>query len=312
MTETELKNYLKKYNIVPTKKKGQNFLLDEEYLTTMLKAGAVGKTDVVLEIGPGLGILTKALSKKANKVLAIELDKRLSDLLQGELLDSVKNVDVITGDILSSTMYHQMVSWMYKELVGDEFHIDPDDESYQEVLETLDLKYKLIANLPYQITSRMLRQFLESKPRPSQLVVMVQKEVAERITANPGQMSLLSLSVQAYSLPVIVEIIPSSAYYPKPAVDSAIIHLDLTKPNENYIALSDAGKKMFWRLAKAGFSSKRKQLQNNLKSLLKDKSALEIVELLIKVGLRENTRAQELSVDDWCKVVSLVIDRGRD
>lgn len=276
----------------------------------MLNAGNVTEKDVVLEIGPGLGVLTKALSKKAKRVLAVELDKKLSSLLKEELLGGIKNVDVITGDVLSSAIYHQIVAWMYKELIGDEFYVDPKDESYQEAVESLDLKYKLIANLPYQITSRVLRQFLESKPRPSHLVVMVQKEVAERITAKPGQMSLLSLSVQAYSKPVIIETIPSSAYYPKPAVDSAIIHLDLTKPNENYINLSEIDKKMFWRLAKAGFSSKRKQLKNNLKSALKGKDDLNIVELLLEAGLKENTRAQELAVDDWCKIVSLVIDRG--
>lgn len=302
MQLSQIKKTLRAYDIRPTKKKGQNFLVKTSYLTKMIEAGQVTKKDTVVEVGPGLGVLTKELSESAKTVIAIELDKKISGFLQEEFLPSHKNVTLIEGDVLSSAVFHQLVATLYKEQVPDAV-INPKDISYQEVLESLEGEYKLIANLPYQITSKVLRQFLESKPRPSQLVIMLQKEVAERILAKPGKMSLLALSVQAYSEASIITKVPASAYFPKPEVDSAILHCDLTKGNLAYAGLDEKGQKLFWRLAKAGFSSKRKQLQNNLRSVLKNNDT---EAFLVGAGLNKQVRAQELSVDDWVRLVELL------
>lgn len=302
MNLDHLQSLLKKYNIAPTKKRGQNFLVETSHLDVMLDAGEVNKEDTILEVGPGLGVLTEKLADQAKRVITIELDKKVIDYLHAEFLPQHDSVELIEGDALSSGVFHQLVSKLYRDIEPNAV-LQPKDDTYKEVLETLDGSYKLIANLPYQVTSRLLRQFLEAKPRPSQLVVMVQKEVAERIVAAPGNMSLLSLSVQAYSTPKLVSIIPANAYFPVPEVDSAILHCDLTQPNQAYGALDIQGQKLFWKLAKAGFSSKRKQLKNNLQSVIKDR---DILEVFSELGFSESARAQELSVNDWCKLVSLL------
>jgi 16S rRNA (adenine1518-N6/adenine1519-N6)-dimethyltransferase len=295
----QIQSILKQYNIAPTKKRGQNFLVETSYLDDMIEAGAVTKKDTVLEVGPGLGVLTQKLAEQASRVITIELDKNIIKYLHEDFLSGYPNVELIEGDALSSGVFHQLVKRLYANRQPDAV-IDPKDDTYKEVLDELDGEYKLIANLPYQVTSKLMRQSLEAKPRPSQLVVMVQKEVAKRIVAKPGSMSLLALSVQAYSTPVIVKEIPANAYYPIPAVDSAILHCDLTQPNQAFSGLDQQGQKQFWRFAKAGYSSKRKQLQNNLQSVLKN---INIEELFTTLGFSQTIRAQELSVDDWVKLV---------
>ncbi len=304
MNREQITKKLKEYDIRPTKQKGQNFLVKTSYLGRMIEAAKLSTKETVVEIGPGLGVLTDQLSKNANQVITIELDKKIIEFLKAEFLPEHENVTLIEGDVLSNAVFHQLVELLYKELAPNAT-VDRKDESYKEVLDSLDHSYKLIANLPYQITSKVLRQFLESKPRPSQLVIMMQKEVAERILEKPGSMSLLALSVQAYSTPSIVTTVPAKAYYPKPAVDSAILHCDLTQPNEEFDALDEKERKLFWRLAKAGFSSKRKQLQKNLQTVLKQDTA----EVLTSINLNPQIRAQELSVDDWVRLVKELTSR---
>ena len=300
----EIKGILNKYDITPTKKKGQNFLVDTSVLDKMIEAARVDNKDIVLEIGPGLGILTERLAQKADKVLAIELDKKIAQVLKENILPAHRNVTLIEGDVLSQKTFHKMIEWLVHQK-DNRLIVNPKDESYRELLESFDGSYKLVANLPYQITSKVLRQFLESMPRPSQIVVMVQKEVAERMSAPPGKMSLLSLAVQAYCTPKIIAVVPSSAFFPEPAVNSAIIHCDLTKPNEEYSKLSNAEQKWFWRLAKAGFSSRRKQLQNNLQRIIKNSTPIEV---LASLDLSEKSRAQELSVKDWCRLAQQTLN----
>lgn len=308
MTQRELKKLLKKYNVYPKKSKGQNFLLEQTVLDSMLKAGAVTDQDLVVEVGPGFGVLTEKLSEVAKKVLAIELDKNLAELLRVEVLPNLDNVTLHEGDALSGATFHALVAWLYEDQVEDAV-LDPKDESYQQVLESVDHSFKVIANLPYQITSKLLRQFLDSLPRPSQMVVMVQREVAERMTQEPGQMSLLALSAQALSTPKIVRGVPRSCFYPAPAVDSAVIHCNLLEPNTAYAKLSPKEQQFFWRLAKAGFSSKRKQLKNNLRPLFKNKTDEQITAILEKAGLSPTSRAQELSVDEWVKLTLTAFSR---
>lgn len=306
MNQESIQQLLSQYGIHPTKKRGQNFLLDESFLDEMLQAGSVDNKDIVVEVGPGLGVLTTKLAEQAKKVITIELDNKIIDFLQNEFLPEHKNVELIEGDALSSSTFHQLVAKLASEQI-DGVVADPNDETYGELLDSLNSSYKVIANLPYQITSKLMRQFLEAIPRPSQLVVMVQKEVAERIIAKPGQMSLLSLSVQCYSAPRIVTKVPAKAYYPQPEVDSAILHCDVNKGNQAYMNLNKQEQKLFWRLAKAGFASKRKQLKNNLESVIKGG---DILSVLGEIGLSPSARAQELSVDDWCRLVNVVGNSG--
>ena len=270
MNPQQIKSKLAEYNITPSKSKGQNFLLDEQVVEEM--ASGVQKNDIILEIGPGLGVLTKALALKARKVILVELDRQIITLLKKEILPKHENVELIEGDVLSSRIYHQL----------------------KDSLEHKN--YKLIANLPYQITSKAIRQFLDNDPKPSEIIVMVQKEVAERMTAKPGKTSLLSLAVQTESEAEIIKNVPAKSFFPSPKVNSAVVKCDLTRGHVKYQALNEAEKKKFWQLAKVGFSSRRKQLKNNLKSLLSEE---EISKFFAKANIKANARAQELSIDQW-------------
>lgn len=297
----ELKGYLSRFGIRPTKKKGQNFLLDDAVLDEMVQAAGVTKNDIVVEVGPGFGVLTEKLCQRAGQVIAIELDKKIAEFLRAEIVPKYPNLILLEGDVLSRATYHQFVKTLYG-IVSPGAEPDSEDESYKEVLETLDKKFKVVANLPYQITSRLLRQFLEALPRPMSLTVMVQKEVAERMTAGPGQMSLLALAAQTASTPHIVALVPAEVFFPVPEVDSAVIHCDVMHPNEAFEALDAKQKKQFWRLAKAGFAAKRKQLQRNVKNVLAGHDTLS---LLDSAGISAQARAQELAIEDWIRLLEV-------
>jgi 16S rRNA (adenine1518-N6/adenine1519-N6)-dimethyltransferase len=162
-------------------------------------------------------------------------------------------------------------------------------------------EYKIVANLPYNISSFFLRKFLSAKYKPTSLVLMLQKEVAERLSAKPGDMSLLSVSAQFYSHPEVVAIVPSSAFWPEPKVDSALIRIILKKPNE----LPGVDEKLFFRLVKVGYSAKRKMLKNNLGNGL-HLPVKDVEETMVNVGLNPNIRAQELSVSDWLNLFAKI------
>ena len=279
----------KKYNICPSRSKGQNFLIRESVYKRIVKAADLHKNDVVLEVGPGLGFLTEMLARGVKKVVAVELDDRLAETLRAKLQEkSIENVEVVNMDILR---------FKIKDL---RFKISD---------------YKVVANLPYNITSRFLRTFLEEvKVKPIMLVLMVQKEVAERIVAGPGEMSLLAVSVQFYADAQIIEVVPKEAFWPKPKVDSAIITLTPHPP----LPLSRRGgiagegeldEKRFFKLVKVGFRAKRKQLKNNLAKGFSVKGEI-IADILREVGFNGKVRAQELSVDDWGRL--LVVLEGRN
>jgi 16S rRNA (adenine1518-N6/adenine1519-N6)-dimethyltransferase len=294
----ELRLLLERFHIVPSRSKGQNFLLDEDVIERMVAAAEITDKDLVVEIGPGLAVLTKALCAKAKSVLAVELDSNVATALRAEVVPARPNLTLWEGDALSSRAFHHRVEWLSLQS-GVVEKPDPKSTEYKDVLKRLDLSYKVVANLPYQITSKFMRSALEVLPRPSKLVVMLQKEVAERATGKPGEMSLLSLAVQAYARAEIVEIVRSDAFYPQPEVDSAVLSCDLSRPNADYIALDEAHRAEFWRLAKAGYASRRKQLKNNLMNALPTLSEEEIIALLAKIGQKATVRAQELSVSDW-------------
>ena len=264
----ELIKYLKDNNLWAKKSMGQNFLVNEGVLDKIVGASEIKSTDTVLEIGPGLGALTDKLIEKAGKVVAVEKDSRLASLLKLKVKNN--KLKVLDADILD---------------------VDPS--------KLMPKSYKLIANIPYYITGRIFKKFLEAENKPEVIVMLVQKEVAERICAKPGKMSVLAVSIQAYGEPEIVDIIKAGSFYPVPKVDSAIIKLKV-KSRKYKVREKD-----FFRCVKHGFASKRKTLINNFSAgyqLDKDK----VKDIIVSVGLNENTRAQELSLDDWEKIVGII------
>ncbi|MEW6239556.1 MAG: 16S rRNA (adenine(1518)-N(6)/adenine(1519)-N(6))-dimethyltransferase RsmA, partial [Chloroflexota bacterium] len=244
---------------------GQNFLQDPAALAKIVQAAEVLPTDTVLEIGPGLGSLTCHLAAAAKQVIAVELDGRLVPAFE-EVTRPFDNIRLIQGDVLK---------------------ISP-----AEILSVSD--YLVVANIPYYITSALLRHLLENTPRPRRVVLTVQKEVAERICAAPGDLSLLALSVQMYGQPSIAAKIPAGAFHPVPKVDSAVVRIDLFPSPFIPYSLLDT----FFALAKAGFGQRRKQLRNSLASGLK-KSPAEIEETLRAAGIDPHRRAETLSLDEW-------------
>ncbi|MFA5047454.1 MAG: 16S rRNA (adenine(1518)-N(6)/adenine(1519)-N(6))-dimethyltransferase RsmA [Patescibacteria group bacterium] len=267
-----IKNICSKYGIVPSRSRGQNFLIDQSIVDKIILAANLKSTDTILEVGPGLGVLTRPLSSSAKQVIAVELDKKVASFLLAEFAPEIKQNKVLLVE-------------------NDIFKVNLSSVGLQ------DRNYKIVANLPYNITALFLRYFLESAlVKPSELVVMVQKEVAERMVAGPGETSLLSLSAQFFSQPKILFEVDKSCFWPVPAVDSAVVCLKLNKK------LPDVDIKKFFRLAKMGFSAKRKQLHNNLSGGL-GLSSSEIKKIFIKLGLREDIRAQDLSLNDWLRLV---------
>jgi 16S rRNA (adenine1518-N6/adenine1519-N6)-dimethyltransferase len=246
---------------------GQNFLTNYDVIDHIVDVADI-EDRVVLEIGPGEGVLTESLANTAKKVVAIELDDRLIPVLEKKFGD-FDNVDIIHGDIL-----HMNVMELVKKYAKDE-------------------SYKVVANIPYYITAPIIRLFLELPAQPQEIILMVQKEVAQRLVAKPGGMSLLAVSAQYYADVEYLFSVPKEDFDPVPKVDSAIIKLKIK--NEE-LKTDDA--KNFFRIVKIGFSAKRKTLVNNLANGLHiDKKKIE--EDLINLGFNTNVRAQELSLNDW-------------
>ncbi len=250
---------------------GQNFLRDKNVLNDIIQAAEIKPSDPVLEIGPGKGVLTAALLQANAKVTAIEKDPQLVEFLQKHLGNN-PNLKIIQGDIRDF-------------LKG---------ENYKKY--TLqNPEYKVVGNIPYYLTSYLLRLLLESPQQPSLIVLMIQKEVAQRIIAQPPKMNLLAVSVQYYSKPGIIKIVPSQAFSPQPKVDSAIIKLIPIDTNAN---LKDLDKTLFFRVVNAGFSHPRKLLLNNLPYNFKIPK-IKFQEILEQMNLPLNTRAQNLSLQKW-------------
>jgi len=255
--------------IKPARSKGQNFLINENIYDDIVRAADLKSDDLVLEIGPGLGFLTMKLAKLVKKVVAVELDDQLADYLQTGIKSvDISNVEIINSDILKFNL---------AKLNGQ--------------------KYKVVANLPYNITSIFLRQFLSGENKPEALVLMLQKEVAERIIATPPDMNLLAISVQYYGEPKIIREVKAGNFWPEPKVDSAVIKIEVS----NSYSGSAVEDKKFFHLLKFSFSAKRKMLKNNLAAGLK------ISPKIIENALRENNfnpkaRAEELNVRDFKKL----------
>ncbi len=255
------------YNLKPKHSHGQNFLITEQIYEDIVVAAKLVDLDNVLEVGPGLGFLTTRLAQAVNKVTAVELDAKLFEVLNVILTSlDISNIDLINQNVLD---------------------FNPDD---------LPIGYKIVANLPYNITSVFLRKFLNANNKPDQMTLMLQKEVAERIVAKPGSHSMLSLSVQFYADPEIMRLVDKTDFWPAPKVNSAVLSIKI-KPEKD-LPFSESGQKDFFRLLKFGFSSKRKMLKNNLAGAFR-KTPIELGAILGQAGFKPSVRAQELSLLDW-------------
>ena len=267
----DTRRIMRQFGIQADKHLGQNFLIEQAALDKILKAADLKASDTVLEVGAGLGVLTCALAETAGHVVAVEFDRRLLPPLEWAT-QSFQNVRLIHADILSLEL--------------------------EDILPAGG--YKVVANIPYNITSLLIRKTLEAA-HPAELVVLtIQREVAQRIVALPGEMSVLALSVQLYGTSEICARIPAGCFYPRPKVDSAVIRIRMAEspaiPREDIQA--------FFLLVRAGFSQKRKQLKNSLSHALgwEDEKTQA---LLIRAKIKPSTRAQELSLEQWLGLVAL-------
>lgn len=264
---------LHKYGLRPDKKLGQNFLIDPEALEQIVQIAGVSPKDIVLEVGPGLGSLTRYLALASEQVLAVELDRKLIPVLS-DTLSAFANVTLIQGDILK---------------------LQPDELIQSGYTGQAELSgYLVVANIPYYITSALIRHLLEARLKPTRFVLTVQREVAERICAQPGDLSLLALSVQVYGQPQVRAYIPANSFFPAPQVESAVVRVDLyAEPQIPTAWVND-----FFRLAKAGYSQKRKTLRNALAGGLA-LSPPQAGDLLIGANLDPQRRAETLTLSEW-------------
>ena len=266
---TNPKQLLDKYDIQPKKSLGQNFLHDPNALDKIISVSELSPTDTVLEIGAGTGALTEKLAQTVKRVVAVELDDRLFPVL-AEQMQRYPNTELHLADILEVNL---------AEIMGD----DP---------------YVVVANVPYYITSAILRMLLETSHRPTRLIMTIQTEVAERIIAKPPDMSVLAVSVHFYGTPDIVARFNPAVFYPRPEVGSAVLRV-ITHDAPVIDVPSEA---LFFRVVRAGFGQKRKQLKNSLASGLAMKSE-EAGNLCTQVGIDPMRRAETLTLPEWAALV---------
>ncbi len=271
----DVRRLLEQWDLRPSKGLGQNFLINPAVLEKIVAAAELTPDDVVLEIGAGLGAMTELLARDAGHVVAVELDQRLIPVLQ-DVLSGLDNVTLVQGDILA---------------------LDP-----VALVGGLDLQYQVVANLPYYITSAVLRHLLEASLKPQRIVITVQREVAERIVAKPGKMSLLAVSVQFYGRPQLLFRIKPGSFYPSPEVESAVVRVDVHEKPIAPVEETDA----FFRVVRAGFSPRRKQLRNTLSAGLR-RAPTEVATKLEKVGVDPRRRAETLGLQEWVRVARVLV-----
>ncbi len=270
----ELRRVLYAHHMRPNKSFGQNFLIDRSILMRIVDAAEIAASDTVLEVGAGTGVLTRELAKRAQRVVAVELERDMLTLL-AETTSAYPNVELLARNLL---------------------YLNPVEVFGQAA-------YKLVANLPYYITAPTFRHFLESANRPQLLVVMVQYEVAQRIVAGPGDLSLLGVSIQFYGQPKIIERVPAISFYPAPKVDSAILRIDVNP----HVPLTPEERESFFRIVQAGFSARRKQLHNSLTHGLHRKNE-DTRSWLAAANIDAARRAETLSIAEWLQLWERVKD----
>ncbi len=264
---TRTKGLLRQFHLHARKGLGQHFLVDSTVLEASVIAAELAPDDTVVEVGPGLGVLTEELAKSAKHVIAVEVDSQIASLLEKRFI-SFSNITIINADVLKIDLDH--------ELSG--------------------AKYKVVANLPYYAAAPIIRSFLEADTKPSRMVIMLQKEVGDNIVAAHGKMGILSVSVQLYGNPTIVRYVPANCFYPSPKVDSAIVRIDVYPSPASAVETKE-----FFRIVKAGFSAPRKQLRNSLaKGLSINPHDAEV--FLDLSGISSKRRAETLSLDEWSKL----------
>ena len=276
----QARGLLRRFGLRARKGLGQHFLIDEEVLKLITSAAELTPTDVIMEIGPGLGVLTRELARQAGWVIAVELDSKLAAILK-QTLASFDNVTIINKDILQ---------------IEPSALIKEEGAKFPRAINNA-FNYKLVANLPYYITAPVLRHFLEASLKPQIMVIMVQKEVAQAIAAEPGKMSLLSIGVQFYGKPRIISYVPADCFYPVPEVDSAI--LQVTPYTQPAVTVTD--ERGFFELVRAGFANPRKQLANSLTQGLSIEKA-EAQSLLKEADIESQRRAETLTLDEWARL----------
>ena len=254
----------------PNKSLGQHWLRDRDVLAHIADCAELSKTDTVLEIGPGLGTLTSELLRRAEKVIAVEFDGELANKLPAQFPG--KNLEVIQNDILKFD------------------------------LTVLPVDYKVVANVPYYITSKIVQMLMTAKNKPLVAVLLVQKEVAERLAAKSGQMGILSISAQVFADVTLGDVVPAKLFTPPPKVDSQVVILK-TRQNSFFTEINESD---FFKVVKAGFSAKRKKIRSSLSGGLKlSKPDTEII--LQKAGINPDSRAETLTLDDWTRLTKIVI-----
>ncbi len=265
MTIETLKSILQHYHLNPNKTYGQNFLMDETVLEDMIDEAQVGKKDVVLEIGPGIGNLTERLLARAKKVISIEKDPQFTNVLKS-LKKQHDNFEYELGDALIVN---------FQKMIGD-------------------VPYKVVANIPYYITGKIVQLFVKAEHKPTSLTLLMQKEVAQNIVSKPGQLNLLAISTQLYGEARLVTVVQANKFYPAPKVDSAVVHIDLySKPKYK---IDDEAK--LFRTLRACFAGKRKQLHNTLTNNLKLEKSL-VEKVLQELKIEPTIRPQQLTIQQW-------------
>lgn len=284
-TASGLPASLKELGIRPKHHRGQNFLISPAILRQIVEAAELTPDDWVIEVGPGPGNLTRLLAQAAGRVVAVEVDPGLFDLLQNNL-SACPNVTPVLGDVRNLTPQELL------EMAGNSEVARP---------------YKVVANLPYYLTSPVLRQFLEASPPPRLMVVTVQWEVAQRAVASPPHMSLLSVAIQFYGTPEIVRKVRAGAFYPRPRVDSAILRIRTRAP----AVWPHPKPAAYFRVAAAGFAQRRKQLRNALSQSL-EIPAQKVAEALEDAGIAPARRAESLTLGEWARLTDALLSVGHD
>lgn len=262
---------------------GQHFLNSKHVLEQIISASNIQKGETILEIGPGTGILTRELLISGAQVLAIEKDQRAISMLEQDFFNEIKSsqLNIISGDILDENILRS------KNNLPSDFCID-------------DKKYALIANIPYYITGAILEKFLEHEPRPNRMILLVQKEVAERIVANNKKESILSISVKAFGIPKIIAKVSPGAFTPPPTVDSAILSID--NISAQVFSSKNVDITRFFKIVKSGFAHKRKFVVRNLEDIL---TKSEIENIWKKLELNPKIRAEDMTVEQWINISSI-------
>lgn len=277
-TPAKVKQVCEKYNFKPSRHVGQNFLIDKNIISKIIEQADLGPDDFVVEIGPGLGVLTNELSKKVKKVLAIEVDRKIYNILKNEF--SWPNVEILNANILKV--------------------------SNQEIVGHLDADYKIVSNLPYHITSGIIEKFIKFSPKPKQITIMVQREVGDRMLAEPPDMNLLALMVGFYAAAKKLFKVSKNSFWPVPKVDSVITQL-CPKTEQEIEKLIDLRRiDEFWALVKAGFRSKRKFLYSNLKRHAQVRENV-LDSAFSELALNKNIRSQNLSLEKWLNLAKKIL-----